>query len=159
LTTLDTGDTLALSGPGAEGPGLGTKQRVSVPGQEQSGNRPDWAKGGSCRLGIDGEEMGSGSRGTREITLKSTVAISEDAVFKELDGEAVILNLESRTYFGLNAVGTRVWTLLQEHGSLDDVFQALCQEFEVDPAVLERDLVGLVEQMRAKGLVNVAAAE
>jgi hypothetical protein len=110
--------------------------------------------------GVQGEKMASESGGTtKEITLKSAVAISEDAVFKELDGEAVILNLESGTYFGLNAVGTRVWNLLQERRSLDDVFQALSQEFEVDPKVLERDLVELIGQMLAKGLVNVTPAE
>ncbi|HKS96503.1 MAG TPA: PqqD family protein [Terriglobia bacterium] len=103
--------------------------------------------------------MGSGGDGAKEITLQSTVAISEDAVFKELDGEAVILNLESGTYFGLNAVGTEVWNLLQERRPLDEVFQALSQKFEVDPKVLERDLVELIEQMRTKGLVNVTAAE
>jgi len=103
--------------------------------------------------------MGSQSNDTKEITLRSDVTLSEDAVFKELSGEAVILNLESGTYFGLNAVGTRVWALLQEHKSLDETFQALSQEFDVDPKVLERDLVELVEQLRAKGLVNVTAAE
>ncbi|HEV2491768.1 MAG TPA: PqqD family protein [Terriglobia bacterium] len=103
--------------------------------------------------------MGSEGRGTKEITLKSAVAISEDAVFKELNGEAVILNLESGTYFGLNAVGTRVWVLLQEHAPLDEVFKTLCQEFEVAPEVLKHDLVELVEQLRTKGLVNVTAAE
>ena len=45
---------------------------------------------------------------TRAIGLQDSVQISEDAVFRELDGEAVILNLDTGIYFGLNRTGTRI---------------------------------------------------
>ena len=42
------------------------------------------------------------------ISLDSTITVGKNAVFRDLDGEAVILDLESGTYFGLNDVGTRM---------------------------------------------------
>ena len=93
------------------------------------------------------------------ISLESVVTISPDAVSRELDGEAVILELASGTYFGLNDVGTRVWALIGERRSLRQVFDALCQEYDVAPETLERDLLELVEKLRAKGLVNVVPAQ
>ena len=93
------------------------------------------------------------------ITLQSVVTINDDAVSRDLDGEAVILNLGSGTYFGLNGVGTRIWALIQGHKSLGRVFEALQEEYEVPPELLERDLLELVEQLREKGLVNVSQAE
>ena len=56
------------------------------------------------------------------VSLECGVAISEDVVSRDLEGEAVILNLDSGTYFGLDRVGTRIWSLLQEGGSLRGVF-------------------------------------
>lgn len=95
---------------------------------------------------------------TRPISLESVVVVSPDAVSRELDGEAVILELASGTYFGLNDVGTRIWALIGERRSLRQVFEALRQEYDVQPEALERDLVELVERMREKGLVDVVPA-
>jgi len=90
------------------------------------------------------------------VSLESGVAISEDVVSRDLQGEAVILNLESGTYFGLDRVGTRIWSLLQEGGSLRGVFEAIQQEYDVAPETLERDLLRLVQELRAKGLLSVS---
>jgi len=79
--------------------------------------------------------------------------VGSDVVFRELDGEAVLLNLDSGVYFGLDEVGTRVWALLVEHGTLERVCSLLVEEYDVEPAVLEQDVSRLVEEMRHKGLV------
>lgn len=90
-----------------------------------------------------------------EITLQSQVRVSEDAVFRELDGEAVILQLDGGLYFGLDAIGTRLWQLIEGHGTLSQVFEIALEEFEVAPAVLERDLLDLVRQLEEKHLIEV----
>lgn len=89
------------------------------------------------------------------ITLDTRVAIHEDAVFRELDGEAVILQLEAGMYFGLDPVGTRLWQLIEAHGQLRPVLDAALGEFEVAPDVLERDLIELVAGLAEKQLVVV----
>jgi hypothetical protein len=94
----------------------------------------------------------------QRVSLESRVAISDDVVFRELEGEAVILNLESGTYFGLDPVGTRIWSLLQEDGSLRRAFEALLQEYDVAPEKLEGDILRLVEELRAKGLVRLCVS-
>ena len=90
------------------------------------------------------------------ICLDDRVRLSEELVFREVDGEAVILNLASGIYFGLNEVGTRIWNLMQEEGSLRAVFDAMRKQYEVAPAELAADLLRLVEEMREKGLVRVS---
>ena len=90
-----------------------------------------------------------------DISLDNRVTIHEDAVFRELDGEAVILQLDAGMYFGLDPVGTRLWQLIEAHGRLRPVFDAALQEFDVAPDVLERDLIELVSRLADKQLVVV----
>ena len=89
------------------------------------------------------------------ISLDHTFTLSRDAVFRDLDGEAVILDLGSGTYFGLNAVGARIWQLLQAHGTLRAVFDDLCREYDAAPDVLERDLIALVSRLEQARLGEV----
>jgi len=89
------------------------------------------------------------------LSLNATVAIPEDVVFRELDREAVILNLESGVYFGLDAVGTRIWQLLDAHRTLRRTLEALEAEFDAPTEQLASDLTAFVEQLQAKGLLTV----
>ena len=95
----------------------------------------------------------------RDFSIESRVAISDDVVSRDLEGEAVILNLESGTYFGLDKVGTRIWALLQQDGSLRLVFEAVQQEYDVAPEKLEGDILRLVGELRAKGLLSVSSSK
>jgi hypothetical protein len=79
--------------------------------------------------------------------------VGSAVVFRELDGEAVLLNLDTGVYFGLDEVGTRVWALLVEHGTLERICSQLVEEYDVELTVLEQDVSRLVEQMRDKGLI------
>lgn len=89
------------------------------------------------------------------LAIESTVAPSGDAVFRELDGESVLLDLETGTYYGLDAVGTRVWQLASSVGSLRAVRDALVEEYDAEPGVIERDLLALAETLVGKGLWTV----
>lgn len=89
------------------------------------------------------------------VSLETTCTPNVDTVFRELDGEAVLLDLNSGTYFGLNAVGTRIWHLLGARGPLAAVLDALCQEYDADRDVIERDLLDLVGRLADARLISV----
>ena len=73
------------------------------------------------------------------------IARSEGVLSRVLDGEAVLLDTEGGAYFGLNAVGTRVWELIGEAGATEAALMtALLREFDVGPDVLARDLADLL---------------
>lgn len=91
----------------------------------------------------------------KQISLEFVVAIGKDVVSCDLEGEAVILNLASGIYLGLNEVGTRIWSLIQEYGALREVFGVMQQEYEVAPKELEIDILQLVDQLHANGLVSL----
>jgi len=92
------------------------------------------------------------------VSLATALRVSDDVVFRELDGEAVILNLVSGIYFGLDQVGTRMWRLVEQHGQLDLVLRQLREEYEAPAGTLEDDLVTLTSQLLDKGLLVIADA-
>jgi hypothetical protein len=91
--------------------------------------------------------------------LTSNVTISSDVLFQEVGGEAVLLDLASETYFGLDDVGTRIWQLLHEHGLLSAVHERMLAEYDVEPARLEEDLLHHIERLAEAGLVTVEAGD
>ena len=89
-----------------------------------------------------------------KLPLSLQVKPSEDVVWRNLQGESVLLDLKSGVYFGLDAVGTRIWTLLHDHRDLQAVLQELLCEYEVNEETCARDLMSLVGAMAEKGLVQ-----
>ena len=89
------------------------------------------------------------------ITLAHHAEPNDDVLFQEVGGEAVLLNLGSESYFGLNEVGTRIWALISEDSLLQRTYDLLCDEYDADPAQLQLDLLTLVDEMAKAGLVQV----
>jgi len=82
------------------------------------------------------------------------ITISEEALSQEVNGETVILDLKSESYFGLDEVGTRIWQLLQEHGDVQKIIDIMLEEFDVNAEQLELDINELLEKLVASGLVK-----
>jgi hypothetical protein len=96
--------------------------------------------------------------GRQEVNLTATearVSIPSDVLFHELDGEAVLLNLQTGKYFGLDPMGTRIWQLLVEHGSPAMAYNILLEEYDVDAERLETEMLSLVDQLAAHGLIRL----
>jgi hypothetical protein len=91
------------------------------------------------------------------LSLDDVLTIAPDVMFRHLNDEAVLLDLKSGTYFGLNDVGARTWQLILEHGRLSRVLEALLEEYAVERDAGERDLLELAGQLVARKLVAVAS--
>lgn len=89
------------------------------------------------------------------LSLEHSVRISDDTVYRELDGEAVLLQLDAGIYYGLDEVGTRLWHLMIEHRQLLRVADAAVAEFDVGRDDLQHDLLDLAAQLVARRLLVV----
>lgn len=85
--------------------------------------------------------------------------IGHNVVFRDLAGESVLLNLDSGTYFGLDAVGTRVWNLIAEQGSASLAIETLLAEYDVEAPRLEKDVTALIDRLLAKRLLTTDAEQ
>ncbi|HVD92617.1 MAG TPA: PqqD family peptide modification chaperone [Vicinamibacterales bacterium] len=83
---------------------------------------------------------------------------STDQVSCDLAGEAAILNLKNSVYYGLDTVGARIWTLVQEPITVGAVRDAMLREYDVEPERCERDLIDLLQKLAAEGLIAIKSA-
>jgi hypothetical protein len=85
----------------------------------------------------------------------STVVAAKDQVSSDLGGEVAILDLKAGVYYGLDAVGARIWSLIQEPRTVNEIRNILLEEYEVEPEHCERDLLALLRRLADEGLVEV----
>jgi coenzyme PQQ synthesis protein D (PqqD) len=81
--------------------------------------------------------------------------ISKEVIFQDLEGEAVLLNMQSGIFFGLNPVAKRMWELLSELGQAEKVLTQMLQEYEASEEQLRQDLIDFIEKLKSKGLVEI----
>lgn len=89
------------------------------------------------------------------MNLDQTVSPSPQVISQEVSGETVLLDLESENYFGLDAVGTRIWQLIKEQGNLKTIFHTLLDEYEVEESQLRTDLEALINEACERGLISL----
>jgi hypothetical protein len=88
--------------------------------------------------------------------VKSRIEIPQGILVRQLQGESVLLNLESESYFGLDEVGTRLFCALTSADSIDSAVEMLLGEYDVDPERLRADVDGFIDELAGAGLVRVA---
>lgn len=90
------------------------------------------------------------------MDLGSSVKYSGDVLARTVEEEGVLVDLASGTYFGLDEVGNRIWELVGKRGLVSQILDAIVDEYDVERAVAERDLLTLLGQLEAKGLIQVS---
>ena len=93
----------------------------------------------------------------KQLDLNQRIQIPQDVLFREIDGEAVILNLDNEAYHGLDEVGTRMWIVLQESETIAEAYAQLLSEYKVDAEQLRTDLIDLLLDLREHGLITIEA--
>lgn len=75
-------------------------------------------------------------------------------LWRELDGEAVLLSPAAGSSYNLNPVGTFIWKLLDGKHSSADIATAICQIYEVEYKQAFQDVEGIIAELRSNNLVN-----
>lgn len=89
------------------------------------------------------------------ISSSATIVPGQDVVSCDLDGDAVLLDLESSRYFKLNRVGAHIWERLGAGATVSDLRRSVMESFDVDPDRCIRDLDNLLAALSASGLVKI----
>ncbi|MDJ0616366.1 MAG: lasso peptide biosynthesis PqqD family chaperone [Calothrix sp. MO_192.B10] len=89
------------------------------------------------------------------LTNKAVVVVAKKQISSDLAGEAVILQLSTGIYYGLNPVGASIWNLIQQSKTVEEIKNAILEEYEVESEQCESDVLALLQELEAKGLIEV----
>ncbi len=89
------------------------------------------------------------------ITLTSTIKRNPELISSDIDGEKVMMSIESGEYFGLDPVGTRIWELIENPIEVNSLVEQLIDEFDVSREQCEADTFEFLEQLFEKNLLIV----
>src|SRR5437016_1635349 len=92
------------------------------------------------------------------LSLGQRVTIAPDVLFRTVGDEAVLLNLKTELYLGLDPIGARMWNVFKESASLREAFDRLLTEFDVEASRLCADLEEFLGQLKAQGLIELTEA-
>jgi len=90
-----------------------------------------------------------------QIDFNSRAQVPGEVLVSDLDGESVLLNLKTESYFGLDEVGAWMWNVVTGAESIEAAYEAMKDDCDVDPARLRTDLSTLLEQLVAEGLIRI----
>jgi hypothetical protein len=71
-----------------------------------------------------------------------------------IDGEVVIINLDTGNYYSLLRSGADVWSAVERSSSMQEIVGALARKYQATPDVLQRAAADFVEQLQREGLVE-----
>src|SRR5262245_44873480 len=94
---------------------------------------------------------------THSFSSRATVA--SDVLFRVVGEEAVLLNLKTELYLGLDSIGTEMWVVLTNTASIQAAYETLLQEFDVEPSRLRQDLHEFVDKLMEQGLIQLTPHE
>jgi hypothetical protein len=90
-----------------------------------------------------------------DIRPETVLVQSGDPVAVEVDQTVVMIGIEQGKYYGLEGVGGRIWELVKEPRSVQDVCNALVQEYDVEPAACMDEIMEFLTALARERLVVV----
>jgi len=78
-----------------------------------------------------------------------------DQVSCDLSGEAVILNLNSGMYYGIDEIGGVIWTALEEPRTLEYLREIILGSYQIDKETCDRDVMAFLSDMQSAGLIEI----
>lgn len=90
------------------------------------------------------------------FSFDKRVAATHDILTNQVGAEVVLLNLRNETYYGLDEVGTSMWRALTTNATIQQAYESLLDEYDVDSETLRHDLLELVKNLIDQELIEIS---
>lgn len=96
---------------------------------------------------------------TPDINPQTLLARSNQVLYSEVDGDVTMMSVENGKYYSLKEVGARIWALLEQPMSPEQICNQLMVEYRVDRERCEGEVISVMRQMASEGILERVAAE
>ena len=93
-----------------------------------------------------------------EISFETKLARTQSVLASELDDQVVMMDINQGAYFSMKGTSFRVWELTKEPTTVGSIYQALLDEYEVDPAQCQQELFTLLAELKKSELIDFVDA-
>lgn len=91
------------------------------------------------------------------LTVRSVVIRDPELISSSLNRDVVMMDAESGTYYGLNETAGLIWQFLGDARPVAEVVAQLVEAYDVEPTRCEQEVLEVLEDLRARGLIRVVA--
>jgi len=93
------------------------------------------------------------------ISLESLVSRHQEIIASDIDGSTVMMSVENGKYYGLDTIGSCIWSLIRDPILVWDLIDGLLDKYEVDRETCARDVLFFLERLNNDGLLQVDGHE
>lgn len=93
------------------------------------------------------------------IGIEDLIMRKNQYLTSDMDGERVMMSIESGKYYNLGGIGGRVWDMMETPIVIRQIIEHLLQEYEVDREICEQQVIRFLQQMKAEGMVQIVSSD
>ncbi len=91
------------------------------------------------------------------ITCDTTIHRNEGMVQAKIDGETVMMSIENGGYYGLDAIASRIWEIIETPLSVKSICDQLSNEYDVSESQCQCDVVKFLNDMVENNVIELTA--
>jgi len=84
---------------------------------------------------------------TPAIGPTTVVSRNEEPVSAQVDETVVMMSIEQGMYFGIEGAGPRIWAMLEQPRTVDEICEALMDEFDIDADSCRSEVLGFLHEL------------
>jgi len=81
------------------------------------------------------------------------IRLSKKTVWRKVDDEAVIMNIENGNYYSLDEIGTEIWEQFVKGLSLGEIIQKIAGKYGVESGMVQRDIEKLIKTLLKEKII------
>jgi myo-inositol-1-phosphate synthase len=89
------------------------------------------------------------------IDEQNYVKRNNEVFANEIDGEAVMMNIQTGKYYGLDEIGSRIWELMERKIQVKEIIEQLQKEYDVSEQQCKTDVLNLLNDLKSNQLIDV----
>ena len=89
------------------------------------------------------------------LNLSSIIAKNAEIVTADMDGEIVMMRIETGKYYNLGKMGSVIWAMLETPISLETLIEKLLEKFDVGCEQCEKEVLSFLCETYKEGLVTI----
>lgn len=90
------------------------------------------------------------------VNINSVVIRKEGIIASDMDGETVMMNIETGKYYNLGKTGGAIWNIVKDPIEVEEIIKKLMENYNVAKEQCEQDVVPFLQQMAEQGLLLIA---